>query len=232
VIRRLPALLAIPSLGLLGCGEDVKAKPKPPLEVSVIVSSDPGKPVASAEVVYNTKTIAKTDEKGIAKLTLRGNEGDSYEVAIKCPEGLESPQKPLTIPMLRLADPSQAPEYDVSCPPTTRTVVVALRAENGPNLPVMYLGRAVGRTDSSGAATILVPDVDAESQLVLTLDTSEKGNEALRPQNPSNTFVVKGQDDVFAWDQKFVVEAAKKKVWTGGGAPRQGPVALPTKLNR
>ena len=223
------AVLAV--LSLAACGEEVKVKPKPPLEVAVVVSSDPGKPIEGANVTYAGKIIATTNAKGVAKLTLKGNEGDSYDVKIKCPEGFQSPAKAVTIPLQRLADPSEGPEYDVACPPLTRTVVVALRAENGPNLPVTYLGHAVGRTDGSGAATILLPDVDAETSLALTLDTSEKGNEALRPQNPSNTFVVKGQDDIFAWDQKFVVEAAKKKVWVAGPA-RQGPVGLPTKLNR
>jgi hypothetical protein len=228
------ALLALGAffmVALAGCGEEVKAKPKPPLEVAVIVTSDPGKPIEGAEIVYAGKTIKKTDEKGIAKLSLKGNDGDSYEVRIKCPKGFQSPSKTLTIPLQRLSDPNDAPEYDIACPPVTRTVVVAVRADNGPNLPVSYLGRPVGRTDGSGAATILVPDVDADSHIVLTLDTTEKGNEGLKPQNPINTFVVKGQDDVFAWDQKFVLDAPKAKVW-GGGPARTGPVALPTKTNR
>ncbi len=224
-------LLSLVSLGLGGCGEEVKAKPKPPLEVAVIVTSDPGKPIEGAEVVYAGKTLKRTDEKGVAKLTLKGNDGDSYEVRIKCPKGFQSPSKPLTIPLQRLSDPNDVAEYDVACPPVTRTVVVAVRADNGANLPVSYLGRAVGRTDGSGAATILVPDVDADSQIVLTLDTTEKGNEGLKPQNPSSTFVVKGRDDVFGWDQKFVLAAPKAKVWVGGPA-RVGPVALPTKVNR
>ncbi len=221
-------MLLVPALA--ACGEEVKAKPKPPLEVKVVVSSDPGKPTEGADVVYAGKVIATSDAKGIAKLTLKGNDGDAYDVTIKCPKGFQSPSKPLTIPLQRLADPSEAPEYDVSCPPLTRTVVVALRAENGPNLPVNYLGHAVGRTDGSGAATVLLGDVDSETSLVLTLDTSEKASEGLRPQNPSNTFVVKGQDDIFTWDQKFVVEAPKKKAWVAGPA-RKGPVALPTKAH-
>jgi hypothetical protein len=222
----LASTLALVAL-TLGCGEEVKAKPKPPLEVAVVVSSDPGRPIDAVPIVYNGKTIAKTNAKGIAKLTLKGNDGDAYDVTVKCPEGFQSPAKPLTIPLQRLADPNETPEYDVSCPPTTRTAVIAIRAENGPNLPISYLGRAIGRTDTSGAATILIPEADADSQLVLTLDTTEKGNEGLKPQNPSNTFLVKKQDDVFTWDQKFVVDAPKVKVW--GGPARQGPVGLPTK---
>jgi hypothetical protein len=94
----------------------------------------------------------------------------------------------------------------------------------------MYLGREVARTDSAGAATVLLANLDADSQFELKLDTTEKGNEVLRPQNPASVFTIKRADDVFTFDQKFVVEKPKT-VWKA--APKkQGPVALPTKINQ
>lgn len=221
------ALIAfVPSLG--ACAGD--AKPKPPLEVVVKVTGDPGRPLESATLVYAGATVATTGKTGTAQLTLNGNEGDTYEVSVKCPAGFQSPTKPLVIPMQRLAEGSQAPEYEVSCPPTTRTIVVAVRAENGPNLNVLYLGRVVGRTDEAGAATVLLKDLDADAQFELTLDTTEKGNEALRPHNPTSVFTVKRSDDVFTFDVKFVIEE-KKKVWKY--VPKKsGPIALPTKMGQ
>ena len=59
-----------------------------------------------------------------------------------------------------------------------RRVVVAVRAENGPNLPVTYLGRAVGRTDASGAAHVLLA-MHPGDQFSLGLDTS--GNKRIPP---------------------------------------------------
>ncbi len=208
-----------------------EAKEKPALEVLIKVTADPGQPLEGAQLVFAGKPVGtKTDAKGETTLTLTGSEGDTYDVAVKCPTGYQSPVKPLTIPLHRLADPGKPPEYEVSCPPTTRTVVVVVRAENGANLPVVHLGRVVAKTDSSGAATILLKDLEADTQFDLTLDTTEKGNEFLRPQNPSNVFTVKRSDDVFLFDQKFMIE---KKATVYHAAPKKsGPIALPTKINQ
>ncbi|MBL8715392.1 MAG: hypothetical protein JNL79_05320 [Myxococcales bacterium] len=212
--------------GSIGCGDSLAVKPKPALEVVVKVTSDPSKPLEGAKVVYAGKTIATTDETGQAKLTLNGNDGDSYEVTIKCPTGFQSPTKSTVIPLRRLE--GSTPEYDVTCPPTTRTAVVAVRAENGAFLPIKHLGRVVGRTDGAGAATVLLKDVEADTPIELVLDTTEKGMEVLRPQNPSSpAFLLKRGDEVFTFDQKFQIEAPKVKVWY---APKKtGPIALPTK---
>jgi hypothetical protein len=219
---------AVFTLLLAACGSEQKQKP--PVEVLVKVTGDPGKPIKNASIMFGGKPIATTDETGAAKLTLSGNEGDNYDVQVKCPQGFSSPSKPLSIALHRLAEPSSMPEYEVSCPPTTRTIVVAVRAENGISLPVLYLGRVIGRTDASGAATVLLDNLDADSQFDLTLDTSGKGNEALRPQNPSMTFTVKRADDVFTFDTKFTIEK-KAVVWH----PKKqtiGPIALPTKTEQ
>lgn len=220
------AIVAFASLAVVGCNEPLAVKPKPALEVVVKVTSDPDKPLEGAKVLYAGKTIATTDDTGQAKLTLTGNDGDSYEVSVKCPTGYQSPAKATVIPLKRLE--GSTPEYDVSCPPTTRTAVVAVRAENGAFLPIKHLGRVVGRTDSSGAATVLLKEVEADTPIELVLDTSEKGMEVLRPQNPTSpAFVVKRGDEVFTFDQKFQIEAPKVKVYY---APKKvGPIALPTK---
>lgn len=213
-------------IALCGCGGEQQQKP--PVEVLVKVTGDPGRPLKGANVLFSGKTIATTDAEGSAKLTLSGNEGDNYDVTVKCPVGFQSPTKPISITLHRFAEPSKTPEYEASCPPTTRTIVVAVRAENGANLPVLYLGRVIGRTDASGAATVLLENLDADSQFELTLDTSEKGNEVLKPQNPTSTFTIKRSDDVFTFDVKFVVEK-KAVVWKG--VKKVGPIALPTKIN-
>ena len=62
----------------------------------------------------------------------------------------------------RLAEPSKVPAYQATCPPTTRAIVVAVAAENGAGLPVLYLGREVARTDASGAASVLLHAVPGE----------------------------------------------------------------------
>ncbi|MBI2393680.1 MAG: hypothetical protein HYV09_29165 [Deltaproteobacteria bacterium] len=210
------------------CGAEPQQKP--PVEVLVKVSGDPGAPLEGASVLFSGKSIATTDAKGAAKLTLTGNEGDLYDVTVKCPAGFQSPSKPISITLHRFAEPSKTTEYEVSCPPTKRNIVVAVRADNGPNLNVLHLGRAIGRTDASGAATVLLEGLDADSQFELTLDTTEKGNEDLKPQNPTNVFTVKRADDVFTFDVKFTIE--KKKVVWHAPPKKTGPIALPTKVNQ
>jgi hypothetical protein len=85
-------------------------------------------------------------------------------------------------------------------------VVVAVRADNGRNLPVYLLGREVARTDASGAAHVLIEAAPGE-QFELTLGTQGPGGEHLRPQNPAMKFAVKNQDELFTFDQRFIVDA-------------------------
>jgi hypothetical protein len=229
-VRIAPAAILFALASLAGCGAGCgsESKEKPPVEVLIKVESDPGKPIKGANILFNGKPIATTDDTGSARLTLNGNEGDTYDVNVKCPPGHQSPTKSLSIPLRRLTDPSKTPEYELACPPMTRTIVIAVRAENGANLPIMHLGREVARTDTSGAATVLLENLDADSQFELKLDTTEKGNEQLRPQNPASVYTIKRSDDVFTFDQKFIVEK-KATVWHPT-VKKVGPVALPTKV--
>ncbi len=197
-------LAALPVLVAAGCADP---PPPPPFEVSIKVEADPGVPVAGAAISRNNKQVATTGPDGRATLKIRGVEGDVHDVQIHCPEQFQSPSKPTGIKLARLAD-KKAPEYEVSCPPTMRRVVVAVRAENGPNLPVVYLNRAVARTDISGAAHFAL-DVAPGTQFQVTLDTTERGGEKLKPQNPSKPFNVGQHDDVLVFEQKFDVEKPK-----------------------
>lgn len=192
--------------------------PPPPQEVVVRVSSDPGRAVQGAVLLYQGQRVAVTDGEGVGRLMLRGRDGESFDVNVQCPEGFRSPVKPISIILKRLADPSKRPEYAVACPPTSRKVVVAVRADGGPNLPVMYLGREIARTDESGAAHVLLT-LKPDEHFELKLDTSEKGNERMRPKNPFASFTVKDQDDMFVFDQKFELERLKPVVRRGRPKP-------------
>ncbi len=53
-------------------------------------------------------------------LRLNGKDGETFDVAVSCPEGFLSPSKPITVILKRLAD-DKKPEYDVACrPPSAR----------------------------------------------------------------------------------------------------------------
>ena len=193
-----------------------------PFEVRVNVTSDPGVAVPGAELLSGAKVIGKTDASGSAKVRFGGHEGEQVELAVRCPPDYESPATPLTIALRHLTKGSQLPRFEARCAPSLRTVVVGLRAERGPNLPVLYMGRMVTRTDASGSA-IFTAKVKPSDQVEVTLSTSEKGAEQLRPQSPRLTFVARDYDDFVVLDQTFTVE--KKPA-----PPPPRPINRPTPL--
>ena len=178
---------------------------EPPFEVQIHVTSDPGKAVAAAQIVSGTKVIGKTDDAGAVKVRFGGTEGDQVELTVRCPADFDPPQKPLAISLKRLAPGSRPPQFEARCAPTVRTVVVGVRADNGANLPLLYLGRPLARTDASGAAVFTMKTKPSET-IEITLGTAEKGAEQLRPQNPTLTFVAPDKDDFVVLEQKFTIE--------------------------
>jgi hypothetical protein len=124
--------------------------------------------------------------------------------------------------MVRHLAGRKIPEFLVTCAPERRTVLVAVRAENGPGLPVLYLGTEVARTDGSGAANVML-ELPAEEQFDLTLGTPD--GTKLHPRNPSETFRVPDHDDILSFNQAFLVE---KRPVRRAPPPRKptGPVNL------
>ena len=193
--RTVAPLLAASALVVTSC----KDAPAVPFEVTIHVESDPGQPLAGAVLMKGGKESPPTGVDGRVNLKLPGQEGETVDLLVKCPSEYTSPPKAITV-SLRRSD--KLPQYDVLCPPNMRRIVVAVRADQGPNLPVMYLGKEVGRTDALGAATVLFQLRPGEV-LELALGTSEEGNERIRPKNPGTAFNMRPYDDVVTFDQKF-----------------------------
>jgi hypothetical protein len=192
-----------------GCGNVSLDPPKPPpFTVAFAVEGDPGHPIAQAVVTRNDKTVATTGADGRAELTLEGADGETVDASVKCPDGYTSPLRPLSIRLARTGD-GKAPVFKVACPPNQRHVVVAVKAENGPNLPVLYLGKVITRTDESGAAHFAI-EAPPGGQFQVTLDTGD--NKRISPASPSKPFTVGAADDIFVFEQKFEVEKKKVRV--------------------
>ncbi len=209
-------MVAAASCGVFACSSG--AAQTAPSPVTVAVESDPGVPLANAQILYGDKAVGTTGADGQARLNLGGIEGQSFDLSVRCPEGYQSPAAPVSVTLRRLADPARAPLYEARCRPTLRSVVVVVTADKGGNLPVMYLGSEVARTDASGAAHVLL-HIPPGEQFSLTLATTGKGAEALRPRDPVATFAVGERDEVFVFDPHFTLEA-KRRV-----APR-GPTEI------
>lgn len=203
--------LGLAASALVGAGcKNLEPPPPAPFQVYVKVESDPGHPVAGAIISRGGTVLGTTGLDGRAILSIPGADGESVDVGVKCPEAFQSPPRPIGIRLTRLADKSKVPEYSAQCPPTVRRVVIAVRAENGPNLPVKYLGAVRTYTDVAGAAHLLL-EVPPGQAVQLELDTTQKSGEGLKPQNPPFTYQVGQQDAVAFWNQTFVRE--RKKVY-------------------
>jgi len=205
--------IACVAVAALGC-KNLDEKPTAAFEMLVKVESDPGRPLPGAVVTVNGKEKGTTAQDGRARVVFHGDEGETRELWIKCPDGFQSPTRPITASLRRIVDPSKLPQYDAACPPLERTIVVAVRTDNGPNLPVMYLDKEIARTDNSGAAHVMLQMKPGDS-FELVLSTAERGNEKLRPQNPSAPFTVRSQDDVFLFEQHFSRERDPVRVVKG-----------------
>jgi len=219
-VTRLALLVAATAFVGAGC-KDLDPPAAPPFQIFVKVESDPGKPVIGAVVTRANKVLATTGADGRGMLTLLGAEGETTDVNVKCPDAYTSPVKATSLRLTRFADRSKVPEYGVTCPPMLRRVVVAVKADNGANLPVVYLNRIITRTDISGAAHFAL-EVAPGAQFQVALDTAEQPR--LKPTSPSKPFMVGQHDDIMVWEQKFDVERVRTPVYV---APK---IQIPKKL--
>ena len=216
VSRRFFAAAAIAG-SALGCHVFDPPPVPPPFKAKVIVTGDPGEPIAGAIVTNGKKESLTTGPDGRVEVVFHGADGDVREVTVQCPPGHQQIGGPLQIRLTRLAS-TQLPEYQASCPPLRRKVVVAVRADNGPYLPVKDLNAIVATTDEAGAAHFAL-EIEPGSFSV-ALDTSERKD--LKPPSPARVMTVGHQDDVLVFDQKFEVQ--KKRVYVKPPPPR--PVRL------
>lgn len=179
-------------------------------DLTLRVTGDLGRPLAGAKVFFEGAAVGKSNDRGVVRLAVRGREGEAITLTVACPDGFRPPSRPIEVALRKLAEPGASPEFSASCQPLTRSVVVAVRADNGADLPVRYLGQEVARTDASGAAHVLLT-LASEEEFELTLDTTGKTGEILRPQNPSARFTVKSVDEILTFNVPFTVERPAPK---------------------
>jgi len=225
-LRRLAlARGALPLLVLLatGCDRDLSRE----YEFMLRVSSDPGQGVEGARASVKGRALGVADGSGAIDIQLRGHEGDVLSIDVACPSGHRSPP-PVLVPLRRMgrARPDRdgkaqrvLPEFAAVCTPLSHSIVVAVRAEHGPNLPLLHLGRELARTDSSGAAHVRL-DVASQDVVELVLDTSEQPR--LRPKNPILRIQPGSRDEIVATSQEFTLltQSPVKKVVTPRGPTR------------
>lgn len=222
-MRKVFSLLPVLALGAACNSKSLEAPPPPTFPILIRVESDPGVPMPSAQLLRKDQPLGTTGPDGKFATVLQGTEGDVQEVKVVCPQGFESPQRPIQMSLRRLSENRPA-EYSAYCPPNVRRVVVVIKADNGPYLPVMHLNQLVGRTDAAGTATFLA-NAKPTDQLEFTLQTSSSDIfKRHHPQDPKLTYLVQPQDEVVVLTQEFKVD----KPPPPPPPPRpQIPVAIP-----
>ncbi len=208
-IRRSIAGVALAATVAVQAGCDRASSPEQGYALVVRVESAPGAPVAGAVISSAGRRVGITNDGGGVTLRVRGSEGDRLPLTIACPDGFIAPDRPTEVVLHRLDDASRKPEYDVRCRPVSRPFVVVVRADRGPRLPVLYLGKEIARTDESGAAHAVV-DVPLGEDVEITLGTGEPGSERLRPQNPSMKFSGAATNDFHVFGVQFQVEETRQ----------------------
>jgi hypothetical protein len=187
-----------------------EGKVRPTYHIVVRVESDPGTPLSGAELSREGRRLATTDDHGMLTATLKGNPGDKIPLTVACPAGYRTPLEPLSVLLRAAAERGKHPEFRVRGPPLTRNLVVAVRATNGPDLPLRYLGQEIARTDATGAAHALLRAAPGDA-LALTLDTSAPEHAQLMPQHPELKINVPERDELVVFDQTFTRPKPKIK---------------------
>jgi hypothetical protein len=178
---------------------------RPPFEFVVRVESDPGEPLAGALIRHAGADLGVSGATGALRVRARGQEGERLTLNVTCPAGFRPPERPTNVTLRRASENGRRAEYLVTCPPEKRTVVIAVRATHGVNLPVKVLEREVARTDASGAAHVVLAG-SPEETLELTLDTSAEPR--LRPKSPTARFAVGSRDEIVVYNQSFELAPA------------------------
>jgi hypothetical protein len=202
----LRALLVVSVLGLTSACSLLDQASSPSLDVHITVKvrvvDDRGEGVAGADVASGKTSKGLTGPDGTLAVKLSGHAGRVVPLTVKCPAGFASPDKTIDVGITQLAPGSPAPLFEARCTALVHSLVVALRAENGPDLPVIYLGREVARTDAQGMAHIVLKLPPGETAS-LRLDTS--GAPALLPRNPEFLFKAGNRDEMLLLDEKFTI---------------------------
>jgi hypothetical protein len=216
-------VIALAASAVVSC----KEPPPTPFRMTIHVEADPGQPLANVPILFRDANnpnaaeieVKRTDAQGNATLETARPDGETLRFAMKCPADTD-PAEPINVTVRRTE--GAAPKFDRSCRPQIRTIAVVVRAENGPNLPVMFLGREITRTDASGAAHF---STKLRSGDTFTVGISTKEDDKLKPRDPSAMMTVGQRDDVQLVNVKFEREKPKPAPYRGPKKPK-GPVQI------
>ncbi len=179
-----------------------------------------GQPVEGATLLSGARTVSTAAADGVAKLTLPGRDGDLFSFDVHCPEGYVAPAEQLVIRWL--AVDSGVASHLTRCRKLLHRLVVLVRVDGGPGLPIVRLGHVVGTTDVGGAASLMF-DLAVDERLELVLSTESLAKEKVTPRDPSAVFELHDADEIELFEVKLARPKPRPKRAVGA---RRGPVAM------
>lgn len=223
---RAAASVALTAIAFAGCG-GTRAPTLYPITLRVVSDN---RPLAGAQVFLRDRELGSTDSAGNFRMQTPGVEGSTLDLTVRCPNGFTSPAAPIPVVLrstiaLDRAQRSAGIETTAQCPPSHRIAAVVVRTPNRGNLPILYNGREITRTDLQGIAHMIFRVTPREA-ITLRIDTSGQPN--LRPQNPLLTVTTREGDDVYVASQNFdeeIPRPVRRPVIRRG----PGPVRVPTR---
>ncbi|MDB4966332.1 MAG: hypothetical protein JWN44_2021 [Myxococcales bacterium] len=204
--------LAIVAL-LAGCAEE---EGKFPVVVNVV--SDDGAPLADLPVIVGKTPAGKTGPDGKLKMRVLGKEGSRVAISVATPKGYRAVSTANAVILRRLADIEGAPggsghtlsiEHVVKFAPLQRQYAVLIRTDQ-PNVTVETFGTRQAVTNDKGVAMFLYDGTPGD-ELQVKLVT--EGRADLRPQNPTQSFLLAARSEAYLVKEHFTVakKAAKKR---------------------
>jgi hypothetical protein len=192
---------------LAGCAEEEGRYP-----VVVTTQTDDGQPLADLPVTVGKTPAGKTDATGKLKMRVVGKEGARVVVSVATPKGYRAVSTSNAVVLRRLVDiegGSGRPlpiEHTVKFAPLQRQYAVLVRTGVA-GIPVETFGTQQAVTNDKGVASFLYEGTPGdELQVKLITD----GHPDLRPQNPSQSFLLAPRSEAYLVKEHFT--AVKKAV--------------------
>lgn len=197
--------------------------------ITLRVVSD-NRPMPGARILLRDRELGATDANGAFQMQTPGVEGTTVDLTVRCPDGFTSPAQPVPVVLrstiaLDRAQRGAGIETTAQCPPSQRIAAVIVRTPGRANLPILYNGREITRTDLQGVAHMIFR-VAPREPIAFRIDTTAQPT--LRPQNPLLTVTTREGDDVYVASQSFDEEQVRVIRRPSGPRP-VGPTRIPTR---
>lgn len=201
--RRLIAA-ALVTLALAGCNPEPARFP-----VMVTAVTDDGKPFPNLSVTLGKAVAGATDAEGRLRVWVVGKEGMKVPVIIAVPKGYKLVSLSSALVLRRLTDIEGGSErllpieHTIKLAPLERQYAVLVRAGVA-GLSVETFGTQQAVTNSKGVAMFVYHGTPGDE---LQVKISTERHPELRPQNPTNSFLLATRSEAYVFKERFGVAA-------------------------